>query len=141
MGSPNESQQPASSSPGRCEGIHYVSRITVTVVGGKKVIADTRLALSRDQNIQLIGCVNDVRDIVSAFFEEPQIVLIDFSVVSETRYAMLSEMRRCQPNARVVFLCNDVDPSKLIDAFRFGVFGYLEAKNSDLFLAKAVRAV
>lgn len=118
-----------------------MSRVTVTIVGRQKIIADARLALSRDQNIRLIGCVNDVSDIFTAPREEPQIVLIDFSVVSEARYAMLAELRRSHPKSKVIFLCDGADQTKLIDAFRFGAYGFLEAKTSDAFLAKSVHAV
>jgi DNA-binding NarL/FixJ family response regulator len=73
--------------------------------------------------------------------EEPQIVLIDFSVVSESHYAMLAQLRRSHPKSKVIFLCDGADQTKLIDAFRFGAFGYLEAKTSDVFLTKSVHAV
>jgi DNA-binding NarL/FixJ family response regulator len=118
-----------------------VSRVTVTIVGRPKIIAGARLALSRDQNIRLIGCGNDVSDIFREPREEPQIVLIDFFVVSEAHYAMLAELRRSRPKCKVIFLCDGADQTKLIDAFRFGAFGYLEAKSSGVFLAKSVHAV
>jgi DNA-binding NarL/FixJ family response regulator len=118
-----------------------VSRVKVTIVGRPKIIADARLALSRDQNIRLIGCGNDISDIFREPREEPQIVLIDFSVVGESHYAMLAQLRRSHPKSKVIFLCDGADQTKLIDAFRFGAFGYLEAKTSDVFLAKSVHAV
>jgi DNA-binding NarL/FixJ family response regulator len=118
-----------------------VSRVKVTIVGRPKIIADARLALSRDQNIRLIGCGNDISDIFREPREEPQIVLIDFSVVGESHYAMLAQLRRSHPKSKVIFLCDGADQTKLIDAFRFGALGYLEVKTSDVFLANSVHAV
>ncbi|MGH7817838.1 MAG: response regulator [Candidatus Binatia bacterium] len=116
--------------------------MSVIIVGGQKTIAAALLALSRDKQIQVIACVSDVADIYGAITEtEPTIVLIDFTAVSESHYALLTEIRRSLPKTRVIFLCDDADQTKLIDAFRYGASGYLEAKDNDVFLAKAVRAV
>jgi DNA-binding NarL/FixJ family response regulator len=100
------------------------------------------MALSQHKNIQLIACVNDVADIFSKLTDsEPTITLIDFSLVSEAHYAMLAELRRTHPKTKVIFLCDGADQAKLIDAFRHGASGYLEAKDRDAFLAKAIQAV
>jgi DNA-binding NarL/FixJ family response regulator len=119
-----------------------MSRFSLIIVGGQSSIAATLLALSRDKNIQVIACVNDVADVFTKLTEvEPTVVLIDFSVVTEAHYAMLSELRRSHPKTKVIFLCDGVDQSKLIDAFRHGASGYLEAKDRDAFLAKSIHAV
>ena len=119
-----------------------MSSVSVIIVGSQASIAAALLALSLDKNIQVIACVNDVADIFGKISEtEPVIVLIDFTVVSESHYALLSEIRRCHPKTKVIFLCDGADQTKLIDAFRYGASGYLEAKDNDVFLAKAVRAV
>lgn len=100
------------------------------------------MALSRHKNIQVIACVNDVADIFTKLNDaEPTIALIDFSAVSESHYAMLAELRRSHPKTKVILLCDGDDQSKLIDAFRHGASGYLETKDRDAFLAKAIQAV
>ena len=100
------------------------------------------MALARHKNIQVIACVNDVADIFTKLTDrEATIALIDFSVVGEAHYAMLTELRRSHPTTKVIFLCDGADQSKLIDAFRHGASGYLETKDRDAFLAKAIQAV
>jgi len=119
-----------------------VSRVSLIIVGSQVSIAASLMALSRHENIQVIACVNDVADIFTKLTDtEPTIVLIDFSVVSEAHYAMLAELRRSHPKTKVIFLCDGADQSKLIDAFRHGASGYLETKDREAFLAKAIQAV
>jgi DNA-binding NarL/FixJ family response regulator len=119
-----------------------VLRVSVIIVGGQAFITASLLALSRDKNIQVIACVTEIADIFGAITEtEPTIVLIDFTVVSESQYALLTELRRSHPKTSVIFLCDGADQTKLVDAFRHGASGYLEAKDRDVFLVKAVRAV
>ena len=119
-----------------------MSRVSLIIVGSQVSIAASLMALSRHENIQVIACVNDVADIFTKLTDtEPTIVLIDFSVVSEAHYAMLAELRRSHPKTKVIFLCDGADQSKLIDAFRHGASGYLETKDREAFLAKAIQAV
>jgi DNA-binding NarL/FixJ family response regulator len=119
-----------------------VSRLSILIVGRQASIAASLLTLSRHKNIQVIACVNDVADIFTKLNDtEPTIALIDFAVVSEAHYAMLTELRRSHPKTKVILLCDGADQTKLIDAFRHGASGYLETKDRDAFLAKAIQAV
>ena len=119
-----------------------MSQVSVIIAAGQTSTTAALSALSRDSQIQVTACVTDVAEIFNARTgPAPHIVLIDFTAVSESHYALLAELRRSYPNTRVIFLCDDPDQTKLVDAFRYGASGYLEAKDSDLFLAKAVRAV
>ena len=119
-----------------------MSRVSILIAGRQASIAASLLTLSRHKNIQVIACVNDVADIFTKLNDtEPTIALIDFSVVSEAHYAMLAELRRSHPKTKVIFLCDGADQAKLIDAFRHGASGYLETKDRDAFLAKAIQAV
>ena len=119
-----------------------MSRVSLIIVGSQASVAASLLTLSRHINIQVIACVNDVADIFTKLTDaEPTIVLIDFSVVGEAHYAMLAELRRSHPKTRVIFLCDGADQTKLIDAFRHGASGYLETKDREAFLAKAIHAV
>ena len=119
-----------------------MSRVSLIIVGSQASIAASLMALSRHKYIQVIACVNDVADIFPTLTDtEPTIALIDFSVVSEAHYAMLTELRRSHPKTKVIFLCDGADQSKLIDAFQHGASGYIETKDREAFLAKAIQAV
>ena len=119
-----------------------MSRVSLIIVGSQASIAASLMALARHNNIQVIACVNDVADIFATLTDtETTIALIDFSVVSEAHYAMLTELRRSHPTTKVIFLCDGADQSKLFDAFRHGASGYLETKDRNVFLAKAIHAV
>ncbi len=119
-----------------------MSRVSLIIAGSQASIAASLLALSRQKDIQVIACVNDVADIFSKLTDtEPTIVLIDFSVVSEAHHAMLTELRRSHPKSKLIFLCDGVDQTKLVDAFRHGASGYIETKDREAFLAKAIQAV
>ena len=119
-----------------------MSRVSLIIMGSQASIAASLMALSRDKNIQVTACVNDVADIFTKLTDtEPTIVLIDFSFVSEAHYAMLTELRRSHPKSKVIFLCDGADQTKLIDAFRHGALGYIETKDREAFLAKAIQAV
>lgn len=119
-----------------------MSNVSLIIVGSQVSIAASLMALARHNNIQVLACVNDVADIFAKLTDtEATIALIDFSVVSEAHYAMLTELRRSHPTTKVIFLCDGADQTKLVDAFRHGAAGYLEANDRDAFLAKAIQAV
>jgi DNA-binding NarL/FixJ family response regulator len=100
------------------------------------------MTLSRQRSFQVAACINQIAEIFAKLTDtEPSIILIDFALISEAQYAMLTELRRSHPNARVIFLCDSADQAKLVDAFRHGAAGYLEAKDRDALLAKAIQAV
>lgn len=119
-----------------------MSRVSLIIVGRQPSIAASLVAISRHKNIQVIGCVNDIADIFIKLTDtERTIVLIDLSAVSESHYAMLTELRCFHPTTKVIFLCEGADQRKLIDVFRHGASGYLETKDREAFLAKAIQAV
>ena len=119
-----------------------MSRVSVIIVGGQKVITAALLALSRDKQIHVMACINDVAELFKAITgPTPHIILIEFNMVSESHYPLLSELRRSHPKTKVIFLCHNANQTKLVDAFSCGASGYLDTKDSDTFLAKAVRAV
>jgi DNA-binding NarL/FixJ family response regulator len=119
-----------------------MSRVSLIIAGGQTSVVPTLLLLSQDKNIKVDACVTDLSDIFCKLTEaEPTILLIDFSVVYEAHYATLTQLRRSHPNAKVILLCEGADPTKLVDAFRHGASGFLEAKDCDVFLAKAIHAV
>lgn len=119
-----------------------MSRASLIIVGRQPSIAASLVAISRHKNIRVIGCVNDVADIFTKITDtEPTMALVDFSIVGESHYAMLTKLHRSHPKTKVVFLCDGADPTKLIDVFRYGASGYLETKDREAFLAKAIQAV
>jgi DNA-binding NarL/FixJ family response regulator len=119
-----------------------VAPVCVVIVGSQASNAASLMALSRHKHIQILACVNELADIFTKLTAaEPIIVLIDFSLVREAHYAMLAELRRSHPKSKVIFLCDAADQAKLIDAFRHGASGYLETKDREAFLAKAIQAV
>lgn len=119
-----------------------MSRVSVIIVGSQASIAASLMTLSRHKNIQILTCVSDVAETFTKLTDtEPIVVLIDFSAVSEAQYAMLADLRRSHPKTKVIFLCDGADQSKLMDAFRHGASGYLEARDREQFLARAIEAV
>ena len=65
-----------------------MSRVSLIIVGSQASIAASLMAVARHNNIQVVGCVNDVADIFATLTDtETTIALIDFSVVSEVHYA------------------------------------------------------
>jgi DNA-binding NarL/FixJ family response regulator len=119
-----------------------MSHVSVAIVGSQKSIASALLALSKDKEIQVQSCYNHVAELFSVVTEPvPDVVLVDFAMVTESHYALLLELHRSRPKTRIIFLCNSSSETKLIDAFRYGASGFLESKDNDAFLAKAIRAV
>jgi DNA-binding NarL/FixJ family response regulator len=119
-----------------------VARVSIIIVGSQASIAASLMTLSRQGTFHVAGCINDVAGLFSKLSDtEPSVILIDFALITEAQYAMLTEVRRSHPNAKVIFLCDGADQAKLIDAFRHGASGYIETKDREAFLAKAIEAV
>jgi DNA-binding NarL/FixJ family response regulator len=119
-----------------------VSRVSLIIVGSQASIAASLMTLSRHKDIQVNACIQEVAELFSKLNDtEPSIVLIDFSLISEASYSMFAELRRSHPKTQIIFLCDEADQVKLLDAFRHGASGYLETKDREAFLAKAIQAV
>lgn len=119
-----------------------MTRVALIIVGSQPSIAASLITVSRYQNIQVIACAQEIAEIYNKLSDtEPCIVLLDFTLLSEANYSMLTELRRSHPKTQVIFLCDSIDQAKLIDAFRHGASGYLETKDREAFLAKAIQAV
>ena len=119
-----------------------MTRVSLIIVGSQPSIAASLMTLSRHKNIQVIACVQEIAEAFNKLSDtEPCIVLIDFTLLNEANYSMLTELRRSHPKTQAIFLCDSIDQAKLIDAFRHGASGYLETKDREAFLAKAIQAV
>ena len=119
-----------------------MSRVSLIIVGSQASIAASLMTLSRHKDIQVNACIQQVAELFTKLNDaEPSIVLIDFSLISEANYSMFTELRRSHPRTQVIFLCDEADQAKLLSAFQHGASGYLEEKDRETFLAKAIQAV
>lgn len=71
----------------------------------------------------------------------PRILLIDIAFVRDSRYSLITILRRLSPKTRFILVCERAARSEIMDALSHGVLGYLETKDIDKFLVKLVRAV
>lgn len=98
--------------------------------------------LSRTNDIRIVGASAyspDIdREIISA---HPQIVLLDSKGFSLSRTAVIFALRAANENLRLVLVSVGSDETKLLQADRAGVVGYVLKDASALEVVSTIRAV
>jgi DNA-binding NarL/FixJ family response regulator len=112
------------------------------IIGSRASVAASFKILARREAIQIVACLNDLAELFTKLSDtEPMVALIDFSFIRGPEYHLLDELRRSYPKTKVILLCEGIDQAQIIEAFRHGAAGYVEARDRDMFLARAIRAV
>lgn len=119
-----------------------MSQIPLIIVGTQASIAASLMTLTRQRHIRVVACLNDANDLFTRLTEtEPMIVLIDYTAITEAHYPLLTQLHRSYPKTKVILLCEGVEQAKIIEVFRYGASGYVEAKDREDFLTKAIYAI
>ena len=117
-------------------------RLRVLVVDDERLFAELmRVALSRAEDIEVVGVVHNVADaIANAPALRPAVVLADYHLPDGTGGDVARAMRRAAPDVSVLILTGDPSTAVLADVARSGAVGHL-TKDRDLDeVVTAVRA-
>jgi two-component system, NarL family, response regulator NreC len=117
--------------------------IRIVVVDDHAVVrSGLRLLLGAEEDMEVVGDAGNVRD---AVFEvraaKPDVVLLDVTMPGESGIDGLPKLLHEAPEARVLMLSMQDDPSYVREAFAAGARGYVLKEALDAEVVAAVREV
>jgi DNA-binding NarL/FixJ family response regulator len=117
--------------------------IRVLVVDDHAVVrAGLRLLLDAEEDIEVVAEAGDGEEAVrAARLERPDVVLLDVVMPNVTGIEAAPQVLRAAPEAKLLFLSMQDDPSYVREAFAAGASGYVLKEAADVEVVQAVREV
>jgi two-component system response regulator NreC len=117
--------------------------IRIVVVDDHAVVrSGLRLLLEAEDDLEVVGDAGSARD---AVFEvrarQPDVILLDVTMPDENGIAALPKLLHEAPDAKVLMLSMEDDPSYVREAFGAGAHGYVLKEAADAEVVAAVRDV
>lgn len=120
-----------------------MSAIRVVITDDHEIILDSlSLLLSRIEGIDVIGTINDSREVVDFLQDhEADILLTDMNMPLLSGIDLTLKIRQHFPHMKVLMLTVSEDANSIREAFRAGISGYVMKKASKAELEKALKTV
>ena len=117
--------------------------IRVLIVDDHAVVrSGLKLLLEAEADITVVAEAGSADDGVrAARLEKPDVVLLDVVMPGRSGIEATPELRKAAPNAKVLVLSMQDDPSYVREAFAAGASGYVLKEAADVELVQAVREV
>jgi two-component system response regulator NreC len=117
--------------------------IRAVVVDDHAVVrSGIKLLLDREDDIEVVGEAGNAKDaIFRARGLKPDVILLDVVMPGQSGIEVLPSLLKEAPNARVLVLSMQDDPSYVREAFAAGASGYVLKEAADEEVVAAVRAI
>jgi two-component system response regulator NreC len=117
--------------------------IRAVVVDDHAVVrSGIKLLLDREDDIEVVGEAGNAKDAVfRARALKPDVILLDVVMPGQSGVEVLPSLLKEAPNARVLVLSMQDDPSYVREAFAAGASGYVLKEAADEEVVAAVRAI
>lgn len=117
--------------------------IRILVVDDHAVVrSGLKLLLAREDDMQAVGEAGDTREAVLATrHHKPDVILLDVTMPGTSGVDAIGDLLREAPEARVLMLSMQDDPSYVRQAFAAGASGYVLKEAADAELVQAIRRV
>jgi DNA-binding NarL/FixJ family response regulator len=117
--------------------------IRVVVVDDHAVVrSGLRLLLDAEDDLEVVGEAGNARDAVFAVRAElPDVILLDVVMPGESGIEVLPKLLHEAPEAKVLVLSMQDDPSYVREAFAAGATGYVLKEAADAEVVGAVREI
>ena len=117
--------------------------IRILVVDDHAVVrSGLKLLLAREDDMQAVGEAGDTREAVLATrHHKPDVILLDVTMPGTSGVDAIGDLLKEAPEARVLMLSMQDDPSYVRQAFAAGASGYVLKEAADAELVQAIRRV
>ncbi|GAB2574725.1 response regulator [Spirosoma areae] len=119
------------------------SSIRVLLTDDHEIILDSlSLLLSRIDSVEVVGTLNDSRQVVDFLQEhEVDVLLTDMDMPNLDGINLTLQVRQHFPQLKILMLTVSEDADKIREAFRAGISGYVMKKAGKAELEKALRTI
>jgi two-component system response regulator NreC len=117
--------------------------VGVVIVDDHAVVrSGLRLLLSREDDLEVLGEAADAREAVfEVRAKRPAVVLLDVTMPGRSGIEAIPDLLKEAPEARILVLSMQDDPSYVREAFAAGAYGYVLKEAADAEVVEAVRQV
>jgi two-component system response regulator NreC len=117
--------------------------VGVVIVDDHAVVrSGLRLLLSREDDLEVLGEAADAREAVfEVRAKRPAVVLLDVTMPGRSGIEAIPDLLKEAPEARILVLSMQDDPSYVREAFAAGAHGYVLKEAADAEVVEAVRQV
>ena len=117
--------------------------IRILVVDDHAVVrSGLKLLLSREDDMEPVGEAGDAREaVLAARHHKPDVILLDVTMPGASGVDAIGDLLEAAPDARVLMLSMQDDPSYVRQSFASGARGYVLKEAADAELVQAVRTV
>ena len=120
-----------------------MAAIRVVLTDDHEIILDSlSLLLSRIEGVEVIGTLNDSREVVDFLRDhEADLLLTDMNMPLLSGIELTLKIRQHFPHMRVLMLTVSEDADSIREAFRAGISGYVMKKASKAELERAIKTI
>lgn len=120
-----------------------MAAIRVVLTDDHEIILDSlSLLLSRIEGVEVIGTLNDSREVVDFLRDhEADLLLTDMNMPQLSGIELTLKVRQHFPHMRVLMLTVSEDADSIREAFRAGISGYVMKKASKAELERAIKTI
>jgi len=117
--------------------------IRVLLTDDHEIVLDSlSLLLSRIEGVEVVGTLNDSREVVDFLHNnEVDVLLTDMDMPNLNGIALTLSVRQLFPTMKVLMLTVSDDADNIREAFRAGIAGYMMKKAGKAELERALRTV
>jgi two-component system nitrate/nitrite response regulator NarL len=118
------------------------SAIRVLVIDDHEIFrAGLRLLLELEPGVSVIGEARNKTEALDAAQSDPDIILLDLDLGSDSGLELLPELMNAAPDARILVLTGVLDPGLHLRAVCLGAIGVVRKLEAPRVLTKAIRKV
>jgi len=120
-----------------------MDKIKILVVDDHPMMREAMLtALNEEADMQVVGeCVNGIEAIKFCEEHDPDVILMDLLMPGMNGLEAIIEIRKIDPQARILVVTSLEDEEKVLAAIQAGALGYFPKTAPRAFLLEAIRKV
>jgi DNA-binding NarL/FixJ family response regulator len=111
--------------------------LTVQIITSSK-LSDLHLG----NDFEIVGCYDDdVKALVAVENIKPSVILLEYDLEETNTELYIRSLLIESPQSKIILLGKSVSDEIILDCLMIGIYGYLDSKDAEQFLNKAILSV